>query len=694
MRITKRALLTLLLFAVGAVRGSATEGGELYHGFETVGTLHTNLDVRELPTKDEVVAELEALPESEVERSLLAKDRRETFWRLLSVPDGLSVAHAARILAEVDDVLAVVPNKIHRTQGIGANAVNIRPLDQEIGGADGKEQSRGGQVSSTETGVGPGGAITVLSPCTVRVGQETCRVFVGWSVRDAEKALVQIDGEDWLVGVEPLAGDSTMLTAGEHVFDLYAYNNGARGNLAASVTVFIDAEISGSINVESCTISEGEELCELHIEWSATGVDGVQVWITNSINDTLWVCSSPRGQESISVPPGVYRFLMYEGCDYESPNDLPDRDLLDSAATRVASDGDFNADEDLSGAEPNDPGYSYQRPVMKTSGMELFWRGYGFGPGEGVKIGVADSGFIREELRCEGGALLAMPHPDVDLSRVFMLYDAVGVDNNPGPECDDPVIGYHGTFVTAIMAARTNNGIGGAGISPGADYYICRVTNANGSGSTFSVATCITKFQEAGIDVVNLSVGSTFNDYFLGLTIMNATANGMTIVAASGNNGGANILYPAALEEVISAGCLDFDKVKSSYSSFGDKLDIVGICGDLDRSEFRNHGVVVQGFHKNQTQYGFFVLNGTSFSAPQVTGALAVLLGLGFDAGEAVELLLWNAEDVISPGRDNESGLGLWRIDRALGIVVAEGGGDANAEDAAYSLPREPKDTR
>jgi serine protease len=112
----------------------------------------------------------------------------------------------------------------------------------------------------------------------------------------------------------------------------------------------------------------------------------------------------------------------------------------------------------------------------------------------------------------------------------------------------------HGTHVAGIVAATTGNGLGVAGVAPGAAVMPLRVANANGSISTSSVIAAVRYAVDNGAHVVNLSLvtpPATPRSHVnaLGRAMGYARANGVLIVAGVGNDGvdvtGRDTVWPA-----------------------------------------------------------------------------------------------------------------------------------------------------
>jgi hypothetical protein len=200
---------------------------------------------------------------------------------------------------------------------------------------------------------------------------------------------------------------------------------------------------------------------------------------------------------------------------------------------------------------------------------------------------------------------------------------AVGEDNdvkydNWGIPTNDPA--QHGTKVAGIIAAKTNNGIGIAGIAggwanmPGAQIMAVNVDNG-GYIKESVVDDAIDYARKNEAKVINLSFHIPFNQAMEDALELARNA-GIIIVASSGNNfGGTNwsINYPATSKFCISVGASDIFDQWESYSCYQNgMLDIIApkaTVSTYDPQTYMNP-----------------LNDGTSFSAPLVTGVTANML--------------------------------------------------------------------
>ena len=214
----------------------------------------------------------------------------------------------------------------------------------------------------------------------------------------------------------------------------------------------------------------------------------------------------------------------------------------------------------------------------------------------------------------------------------------------------------HGTHVTGIAAAETDNGIGIAGVSWGARAMIVKVLDQEGYGYYSDVAEGIVYATDNGAQVINLSFGGGEPSQLLQDAVDYAYQRGVLLVAASGNDGG-SVLYPAACENVMAVASTDHDDQRASFSNYGPEVDIAA-PGTYMVSTWPWS----DGYHHKR---------GTSMSAAHVSGAAALLWSWQPDSTNAQiqHRLEAQADDVnhdTDPGPDPYLGWGRLNVYRAL----------------------------
>jgi subtilisin family serine protease len=241
-------------------------------------------------------------------------------------------------------------------------------------------------------------------------------------------------------------------------------------------------------------------------------------------------------------------------------------------------------------------------------------------------------------------------------------YDFIDSDKDPSDE------NGHGTHVASTLAAATNNDMGIAGFAPGVSIMPVRVLAADGYGTNSSVSAGVIWAVDHGADVINMSLGSWFADPSLQEACDYAREQGVTVVAAAGNDGFDQLNFPARFDSVISVGATDLDNQRAWYSNAGSAVDIMAPGGDvdmdLDQDGFPD-GILAETFDKFGWDY--LLYNGTSMASPHVAATAALLVAQGYDDPEAIRFQLTaSATDIGAPGHDKDHGFGLLNAVGAL----------------------------
>ncbi|MDE7247014.1 MAG: S8 family serine peptidase, partial [Lachnospiraceae bacterium] len=131
----------------------------------------------------------------------------------------------------------------------------------------------------------------------------------------------------------------------------------------------------------------------------------------------------------------------------------------------------------------------------------------------------------------------------------------------------------HGTHVAGVIAAQINDKVG-AGIAPKATIVNVKVLGDDGSGSDSDIIQGIIAAQDAGVDIMNLSLGGIGYNPAVEQVVNEAYTAGIAIFVSAGNDGGNNMCYPAALNNVICVGAIDNNNQRASFSNYGSWVDL------------------------------------------------------------------------------------------------------------------------
>ncbi len=256
-----------------------------------------------------------------------------------------------------------------------------------------------------------------------------------------------------------------------------------------------------------------------------------------------------------------------------------------------------------------------------------------------IKIAVIDSGIISNH---------------EDLTANINLNDGKDFIDNDFDPIDESSNYSHGTHVSGIIGAVSNNNTGIAGVNSNVEIIPIRIFDANGyTQSTSDIAEAINYAVQKNVDIINMSFGGS-NSLTMYEPIKTAHEKGIVLVAAAGNNG-PDIYYPAKFPETIAVGATDIDNNITYYSNTGSELDLVAPGGG-------GNGILsTSGYYKNEIEYTdkYVLMEGTSMATPYVSGIASLLLSQGVRPSDLKNRLTSTAVDLLPPGKDRTYGYGL-----------------------------------
>lgn len=226
----------------------------------------------------------------------------------------------------------------------------------------------------------------------------------------------------------------------------------------------------------------------------------------------------------------------------------------------------------------------------------------------------------------------------------------------------------HGTMVASVVAGITDNSYGISGIAGKSKLLAVKVMNSSGSGTYSSMIRGIEYAVANGADVINMSIGGRTESTALKLAVDNALKRGVTVVAAAGNEGSTTLRYPAAYDNVIGVGAVDYYNNRASYSNTGPGLTIM--AGGTARVS-------------TTTNY-IGTASGTSFASPYIAGLVALMYSSNTDTRPEMvfKVLADGALDLGSPGYDTTFGYGLVNMGASLSLLT-----NAMPSDADFIPP-------
>lgn len=284
---------------------------------------------------------------------------------------------------------------------------------------------------------------------------------------------------------------------------------------------------------------------------------------------------------------------------------------------------------------PNDP-FAARQWALNRIGAPQAWD-ISTGRPE-VIVAVIDTGINRN-------------HEDL-AGRVTEGYNFV---NNTSNAMDDQ---SHGTFGAGVIAAAGDNGLGVAGMCWQCKVMPIKVLNSQGAGRTDWAARGVRWAVDRGAKVINMSLGGLGASQAEHDAIKYAVSKGAIVIAAAGNEAadGNPIEYPAAFEEVTAVGATDINDARAFFSNFGSYLDLSA----------PGVNIVSTGADDNLNGYG--TESGTSFSAPYVSGLVALVWSVnpGLSDREVMRIIAQTADDLGAAGPDDYYGFGRINAARAL----------------------------
>lgn len=287
-------------------------------------------------------------------------------------------------------------------------------------------------------------------------------------------------------------------------------------------------------------------------------------------------------------------------------------------------------------------------PYFKTTGVQrvgpdsdLRTRNNGLPvSGKNVTVAVLDTGINGQHADLAGRVVQNVRLLDTQSVPAGFL-NPVPVENQPNT---DPVAG-HGTFVAGVIAASgTSSGGKYSGVAPGAKLLGLAAGDANLTNVLAGFDYLLDKGVSYNVRVVNCSFSANtvydLNDPVNIATRM-LTERGVNVVFSAGNSGAGNgTLNPYAMAPwVVSVGASDQNGVLASFSSrgtFGGEnqnptlvapgVNVTSVRSAISTTSIGGlGGADMQRLSAGEIPF-YTTASGTSFSAPQVAGAIALML--------------------------------------------------------------------
>ncbi|HPI16939.1 MAG TPA: S8 family serine peptidase [Mesotoga sp.] len=285
--------------------------------------------------------------------------------------------------------------------------------------------------------------------------------------------------------------------------------------------------------------------------------------------------------------------------------------------------------------------------IKKVRAPQAWAAGY---DGTGIIVAVLDTG-------------IDSTHPDLQ-GQITHRYD---------PFLDleiDPDIDYsfeaHGSHVAGTIAAK-DDGSGVIGVAPGAKIMDIPIFQPNYIGDEF-VAAGIVYAIENGATVLSNSWGGKGFSTLLYDAIAYASENYVVFVNSAGNEHVNEVKSPAMYPGVVVVAASTAGDGITHFSSRSVKLSVAA-PGDFSILSTVPLWDVAE-FAYPDLPYAYY--GGTSMACPHVSGAIAILQQKYKDMGLTVyqyrKLIELGADDIMAPGKDNDSGYGRLNVEKSLSL--------------------------
>ncbi len=317
----------------------------------------------------------------------------------------------------------------------------------------------------------------------------------------------------------------------------------------------------------------------------------------------------------------VYRFKSSQSLEQVQTE-------LASVATYVELDTKL-ANEATKDFYPNDPGFTKdpknidrQWGLLKANLPKAWKQTMG---SKSVIVAVVDTG-------------LDATHEDFKSSKIKPGYNVITEEKISGRINSDD--NGHGTLISGVIAASTNNKIGIAGAAPGVSIMPIKALDSDGSGSSSDISQAIIWAADHDADVINLSLGGIgfAHNKTLANAVTYAFDKNVVIVSAAGNDvavtGGnldVNPVFPICNDNgknmIIGVTATDVNDLKPGFANYGKACVDVSAPGRRILSTI-NHDPATGADSPDSYAYA----SGTSLAVPLVSAQAALLRSLFSEA--------------------------------------------------------------
>ena len=292
----------------------------------------------------------------------------------------------------------------------------------------------------------------------------------------------------------------------------------------------------------------------------------------------------------------------------------------------------------------NDPYYQHQWNLTDI-GVESAWEMGLYG--EGVRVAVIDSGINASHEEFDG-------------------VNIVGGENLTNGSNDISDYNGHGTFISGVIAALSNNGKGIAGMAEKVTLIPIKCFDTTNEASVVDIINAIYKSVDSySVDIINLSLGTANNHKSFKEATDYAESKNVLVISAVGNESNTRLFYPAAYDTVIGVGSTDRDGNHSTFSQINNSVFVSAPGEAIVGPDAGAYNSYLEG-------------DGTSYAVPHVTALAAMALDYNpkLTPAQIRDIFAVSAIDLGSPGYDQYFGHGRIDVTNFLQELIKYGNGN------------------
>jgi subtilisin family serine protease len=221
----------------------------------------------------------------------------------------------------------------------------------------------------------------------------------------------------------------------------------------------------------------------------------------------------------------------------------------------------------------------------------------------------------------------------------------------------------HGTWVASFIGANTDNGQGISGLNWEVSMLDYQAYASIGPAGIFSwnIAQGVIEATNKGARIINGSYGGSIPGFLDQVVTAYASANGVVQVYSSGNAGTSSPRYPSSypFSGVIAVGATNYRDEVVGFSTFGPQVSVVAPGA---------------GVWTTKQGGGYEPIDGTSFSAPIVSGVAALILSVNprLTPAQVKSIIEGTSDDISGEGFTVKTGWG--RVNAYKAVLAAQNG--------------------